>query len=62
MDIASLSMAMANQQVRSDASLAIMNNVKRVAEQQGGQLVEMLQQSAPTPSHPSLGNRIDVKA
>lgn len=62
MDIASLSIAMTSQQVRGEASVAVMNNVKRVMEQQGDQLVGMLQQSVPTPSHPSLGNMIDAKA
>lgn len=59
MDIAAMSMAMNNHQVRTDASLAVMDNIKNVAEQQGLQLMEMLQDS--TPPHPTLGNQIDVK-
>ena len=42
MDIAAMSVVMANHQVRADASLAVMNNVKDMLEQQGQQLVEML--------------------
>lgn len=61
MDIAALSMAMTNQQTRSSAGMATMNNVKDVMEQQGAQLVEMLEQSAQTAPHPSLGKAVDLK-
>ena len=60
MDIAAMSVVMANHQVRADASLAVMNNVKNMLEQQGQQLVEMLNQTAPPAQHPSLGNVIDI--
>jgi len=60
MDIAAMSVVMANHQVRADASLAVMNNVKDLIEQQGQQLVEMLQQTNPPAQHPSLGNVIDI--
>lgn len=57
-----MSVVMSNQQVRSDAGLAVMNNVKQVAEQQGEQLMEMLNQSqSASVPHPSLGNTIDMK-
>lgn len=59
MDIAAMSVVMANHQVRGDASLAVMNNVKDVVEQQGQQLIEMLQQTS-SPRHPALGNIIDI--
>ncbi|SFE10417.1 Putative motility protein [Lentibacillus persicus] len=63
MDVAAMSVAMSQQQVRSEASLSVMKNVKEVAEQQGSQLVKMLNQSqGGTPPHPSIGNAIDVKA
>lgn len=52
MDIAAMSIVMANTQVRRDASLAVM-------KQQGGQITGMLE-SASVP-HPTLGNKIDVK-
>jgi len=55
-----MSVVMANHQVRADASLAVMNNVKDLIEQQGQQLVEMLQQTNPPAQHPSLGNVIDI--
>lgn len=61
MDIAAMSVVMANHQVRADASLAVMSNVKDMLEQQGQQLVEMLQQTSSSVPHPSLGNIIDVK-
>ncbi|MFD1036824.1 YjfB family protein [Virgibacillus byunsanensis] len=62
MDVAAMSIALSNHQVKSESSLAVMSNVKGLAEQQGQQLVDMLQQSTGTPaSHPSLGNRLDVK-
>jgi len=60
MDIAAMSVVMANHQVRADASLAVMNNVKDMLEQQGLQLVEMLQQTSSHAQHPSLGNVIDI--
>lgn len=58
MDIAAISMAMSTTQLKQQSSLAMMDKVKGEAEQQGNQVVEMLEQSAP---HPNLGNRIDVK-
>jgi len=62
MDIAALSVAMANQQVRSQAGLAVMNNVKNVMEQDGSQLIEMLNQANPPAAHPSKGIQVDIKA
>lgn len=59
MDIASLSMHMANIQVKSQASLAVMGNIKDAAEQQGEQLIKMLEGSAPP--HPDLGTVIDLR-
>lgn len=59
MDIAALSMASAQSQIRSGTSLAIMDNVMNVSEQQGIQLMEMLQES-PVP-HPTLGSQVDLK-
>lgn len=58
MDIAAISMAMSNTQLKQQSSLAMMDKVKGEAEEQGNQMVEMLEQSAP---HPNLGNRIDLK-
>lgn len=61
MDIAAMSVVMANHQVRSDASLAVMNNVKQMLEQQGQQLVDMLEQTSSPAPHPTLGKVIDTK-
>lgn len=60
MDIAAMSVAMANQQVKADASLAVMNNVKDVLEQQGEQLIEMLKATEIPAPHPTLGHSIDL--
>lgn len=62
MDIAALSIAMANQQTQMNASFALMNHTKEVMKQQGDQLVEMLEQSSVKPPHPSLGRKVDIKA
>ncbi|WP_163969533.1 YjfB family protein [Oceanobacillus halotolerans] len=63
MDVAAMSMVMSTHQVRTDASLKVMDNIKDVAEQQSNQLLDMLEQNqAPEAAHPSLGNMIDVKA
>lgn len=63
MDIAAASVVMSQSQLQSNASLAVMKNAKGVMEQQGQQLVEMLQQpQAPSAPHPSLGGSVDVQA
>ncbi|MGJ9458165.1 YjfB family protein [Oceanobacillus sp. CF4.6] len=59
MDIAALSVVMSNNQVRSSASLAVMDNIKDVAQQQSLQLMEMMHETVP--EHPRLGNQIDIK-
>ncbi|MFC4558036.1 YjfB family protein [Virgibacillus kekensis] len=62
MDVAAMSVAMSSHHVQSQASLAVMSNVKNVMEQQGQQLMEMLQQpQAVSASHPSLGSSVDLK-
>ncbi|PAV31329.1 putative motility protein [Virgibacillus profundi] len=61
MDIAALSIAMANQQVRNNAGIAVMNNAKEMMEQQGSQLIKMLEQPAQSAPHPTAGSRIDIK-
>lgn len=62
MDIAALSVVMSQQQVRADAGTAIMSNVKDVAEQQGEQLLDMLDTPVASAPHPSKGQSIDFKA
>lgn len=61
MDIAALSIGLANHQVRSDAGVAMMRNVMQTMEQQGLDLINLLQTSPVSAKHPSLGNAIDVK-
>lgn len=59
MDIASLSMAMSQQRVQVDASLALMNQTKQLSEDMGDRLIDMLEKSVP--AHPTLGKSIDLK-
>lgn len=57
MDIAAMSMVQANSQLRADASMKVMSNVKDVMNQQGEQLIEMLSDA----THPTLGQSIDIQ-
>lgn len=61
MDIAAMSVVMAGNNLRSDASIAVMDNAKDVMEQQGEQLLDMLQQSGTKAPHPTLGNTVDIQ-
>lgn len=61
MDIAAMSTMMSQANVRMEASIAIMEQIKNVAEMQGEQLIEMMQQSnTQTVPHPTLGQTIDI--
>ncbi|SDJ27932.1 YjfB family protein [Salimicrobium halophilum] len=60
MDIAALATVASQMQVRQDASLKVMDKAMGDAEQQGNQMVEMLESSKV--QHPDLGNSVDVKA
>ncbi len=60
MDVAGLSIIMAENQVKRDASLAMMRNVKDMMNEQGQQLVDMLSQTTPVAPHPTLGQHIDI--
>lgn len=59
MDIAGLSVAQANYNLRFEASLAMTNQAKKLSEQVGEQFIEMLEKS--TVPHPTLGQSIDTK-
>jgi len=59
MDIAALSVVMSQQQVKTDASIAIMKQAKDVMQNEGEQLIEMIEESAVP--HPNLGHQVDVK-
>lgn len=58
MDIAAMSVVLNNSQLRMESSLAMMNHTKQLAQQQGEQLIEMLEQSSAP--HPTHGKTIDV--
>lgn len=60
MNIAAMSVVLANQQVQADASLKVMLKAKDLMEQQGEQLVDMLQMPQANVSHPTLGQSFDV--
>lgn len=62
MDIAALSIAKANYNVRLEASFALTNQVKELSEQVGEQFIDMLEKSAVPVPHPNLGHAIDIKA
>jgi hypothetical protein len=61
MDVAAMSVVMANSKVRTDASLAIMANIKNLMTQQGSQLTEMLNQPVAKAPHPTLGKSFDIQ-
>lgn len=62
MDIAALSIAMNQSQVKQQASLSVMKNAMSTAEANGAALIEMLNQSTGGQApHPYLGAKIDVK-
>ncbi|GGF22060.1 hypothetical protein GCM10010954_21130 [Halobacillus andaensis] len=58
MDVAAASIAMSQANVKQQTSVAVMDQAKTNAEQQGSQMIEMLSESAP---HPTKGSQIDVK-
>lgn len=60
MDVAAMSVMLHNQQLQADAGLKVMSKAKNLMEQQGEQLVEMLQTSEATTPHPTSGKSIDV--
>ena len=57
MDIAGLSIAMSQANVKQQVSFGLMNKVMDQSEQQGSDLLKMLDQSM----HPNLGQSIDIK-
>src|SRR5690625_7915538 len=57
MDIAALSVVMSQQQVKTDAGIAIMKQAKDVMQNEGEQLIEMIEESAVP--HPNLGHQVD---
>lgn len=61
MDIPSLSIALAQHQVKTDASFKLMNQMKEVMTNQGEQIIEMMQQSTVFIPHPTHGHHIDLR-
>lgn len=57
MDIPALSMAMANSQVRADASCQVLKLSMEQTEQVGEQMIKMMELSV----NPELGSNLDVK-
>jgi len=58
MDIAAMSIALANTQVRRDASLSIMKHAMQTVEQQNTEFIQMMTDT--TPQHPVAGHHIDT--
>lgn len=57
MDIAALSVVMANNQVREQASISIAAKVMDTAKVQSSELIKMMEQSVA----PDIGRSIDIK-
>lgn len=62
MDVAALSVAKANSDLRLEASFAMTNQVKRLSEEVGQQFLDMVEKSAVPVPHPTLGHSVDIKA
>lgn len=61
LDIAAMSTVLSQANVKMEASIAVMDQIKNLAQTQGDQLIEMMQQSTtPSVQHPTLGQRIDI--
>lgn len=60
MDVGRFSMAMAQNELASQVSLAVFKMAKDVAAENGEKLVDMIE-SAPAPSVPGVGANIDVR-
>jgi len=62
LDIAAMSIAMNQAQVKQQASLSVMKSAMSTAEVNGQALIDMLESSSvPQAPHPNLGTKIDVK-
>lgn len=60
MDVAKLSMALSQANVKQQASLQVMSKVMDQTESQSNGLIKMLDQASP--AHPNLGTKIDIQA
>ena len=61
MDIASLSLNMSQAALKNNASIALAKKVMNVSQQQGSDLLQMLNQPVIATPHPTLGHHIDLK-
>lgn len=59
MDVAKVSMAMSQAQLKQQATLSVMKKAMDTTEMSGDAFIEMLNKSVP---HPYLGANVDVKA
>lgn len=63
MDIAELSTALSQVQVKQQANLSVMKLTMNTGEGQAADMLKMLEGSAaPEVSHPYLGGKIDIQA
>ncbi|HLS67035.1 MAG TPA: YjfB family protein [Pseudogracilibacillus sp.] len=63
MDIAAMSMALSQANVKQQASLAVMKKAMTTTETNAQGLIDMLNQSVGNNApHPYLGGKVDVKA
>lgn len=60
LDIAALSIAMNQAQVKQQASVSVMKSAMSTAEEDGDALIKILETA--TPPHPEIGTTIDIKA
>lgn len=61
MNVAALSIEMVQNNVKNDASVAVMRNIKNIMNEQGEQLVDMLAEATSAAPHPTLGQTIDTR-
>ena len=61
MDIAAMSMALSQSQVKQQASLSVMKQAMSIAETNTAGLLQMLNVSNENTPHPYLGTNIDLK-
>ena len=61
MDIAALSIALNQAQIKQQAGLSVMKTVMATAETNAAGLMQMLKSSGGLAPHPYLGSRIDLK-
>ncbi|MDQ0206857.1 YjfB family protein [Alkalicoccobacillus murimartini] len=61
MNIALLSMAMSQANVGQQVSLSVMKQAKETSEQQGEDILKLMDSAQPLAKHPHAGQTMDVK-